>query len=410
MPRDPEQLTGKLLVVDDTDLNRDMLSRRLTKRGYDVDVAEGGQQALEMIATIAYDVILLDVIMPGMDGFETLTHIRERHSQTDLPVIMATAKDQSEDIVQAFKLGASDYVTKPLDFQVVLARLQTQLQLKQSVERIRTLEQDLQRRNAELEAEIERKRSDLQAAARVQRRCLPADVPTFDDIGFAWRYEPCDELGGDAINISQLDEDNIAVYILDVMGHGVPAALLSVMIGHDLSNRPNANSLVFSRDPESNRSVPANPIDVAIKLNELYPMAAPNFQFFTAVYCCYNRRTKQLRYVNSGHLPPILVRNGEAGLLSTEAHGPPIGVVPEITYSDETIQLQPGDRIYLYSDGIIELTHDQEMYGFERLEQVLAEASDRSLSESIDAIFESIQAWTTTPTNDDMTVIGFQVN
>jgi class 3 adenylate cyclase len=120
----------RILVVDDNEMNRDMLSRRLRRRGFAAEMAEDGQQALDMIASGGFDLILLDVMMPGIDGMEVLRRLRERFQPGELPIIMQTAKDQSEDVVGAFKLGANDYVTKPIDFPVVLARVRTHLQLK----------------------------------------------------------------------------------------------------------------------------------------------------------------------------------------------------------------------------------------------------------------------------------------
>ena len=151
---------GRLLVVDDNEMNRDMLSRRLVRKGHTVEVAEGGLQALEMIEESDFDVVLLDIMMPSIDGYETLERIRSDRDSGDLPVIMATAKDQSEDIVAALKLGANDYVTKPFDFPVVLARVQTQLQLKRSREALATAHG--------------RMKKDLDAAARIQASLLPS--------------------------------------------------------------------------------------------------------------------------------------------------------------------------------------------------------------------------------------------
>jgi len=151
---------GTLLVVDDNEMNRDMLSRRLVRIGHKVEVAEGGLQALEMIEATDFDIVLLDIMMPGIDGYETLERIRADHDSGDLPVIMATAKDASEDVVVALKLGANDYVTKPFDFPVVLARVQTQLQLKRSREALARAHR--------------RMKKDLEAAARIQAACLPA--------------------------------------------------------------------------------------------------------------------------------------------------------------------------------------------------------------------------------------------
>src|SRR5262245_9938673 len=138
---------ASVLVVDDNEDNRDMLSRRLKKQGYSVSVAEDGTQALNMIAAEKFDLILLDIMMPGISGLDVLKKLRETFTVADLPIIMATAKDQSEDIVTALKLGANDYVTKPLDFPVVLARTETALTLKRAVDEIQRLNQGLERRN-----------------------------------------------------------------------------------------------------------------------------------------------------------------------------------------------------------------------------------------------------------------------
>ncbi len=121
---------GRLLVVDDNEMNRDLMVRRLRREGYEIDTASEGFQALDMIRSGRFDLILLDVMMPSISGLEMLPLIRKTHTLPDLPIIMATARDESDDIVQALQLGANDYVTKPIDLPVLLARIQTQLRLK----------------------------------------------------------------------------------------------------------------------------------------------------------------------------------------------------------------------------------------------------------------------------------------
>ena len=137
-----------ILVVDDNELNRDLLSRRLIKRGFAVSLAEDGYKALEWLDNNACDLVLLDIMMPGMSGIEVLEKLRETRDGTELPIIMATAKDSSEDIVGALKLGANDYVTKPIDFPVVLARVNAQLGLKRANDKVRSLVNEVERRNA----------------------------------------------------------------------------------------------------------------------------------------------------------------------------------------------------------------------------------------------------------------------
>ncbi len=142
--RPPQQSPGTLLVVDDNENNRDLLARRLAARGYQVRTAEGGREAIEMVDAQSFDLILLDVMMPEISGLDVLQILRTRHTAAALPIIMATARDASADVVEALKLGANDYVTKPLDFAVVLARVEAQLSLKRARDQVQRLNDQLE--------------------------------------------------------------------------------------------------------------------------------------------------------------------------------------------------------------------------------------------------------------------------
>src|SRR5436305_6250267 len=144
--------SGALLIVDDEELNREGLARRLQREGYAVTAAKNGREALELLGERRFDLVLLDIMMPGMNGLDVLKFLRRIDSLIDLPIIMVTAKGESEDIVEALELGANDYVTKPLDFSVVLARIRSQLTLKRAVSQVTELERKLDARNKELEA------------------------------------------------------------------------------------------------------------------------------------------------------------------------------------------------------------------------------------------------------------------
>ena len=160
LPGNTDPGVDRLLVVDDNEMNRDMLSRRLKGKGYVVELAEGGQQALDMLAKDPFDLILLDIMMPGISGIDVLRTVRQTKSRADLPIIMATARDQSDDIVEALKLGANDYVTKPIDFPVCLARVQSQLALKRAQDQVKRLNAGLARRNDLIKATFGRYLSD----------------------------------------------------------------------------------------------------------------------------------------------------------------------------------------------------------------------------------------------------------
>src|ERR671929_2077710 len=140
-----------LLVVDDEELNREGLARHLRRHGYAVSLAKSGREAIQQLGDGRFDLVLLDIMMPGMNGLDVLKFLRRVDSLIDLPIIMVTAKGEAEDMVEALELGANDYVTKPLDFPVVLARVRTQLSLRRAVEQIRVLEKGLEQRNAELQ-------------------------------------------------------------------------------------------------------------------------------------------------------------------------------------------------------------------------------------------------------------------
>jgi len=144
---DTESAQAVILVVDDNELNRDLLTRRLARKGFATDEAADGFKALEWLANHHCDLVLLDIMMPGMSGIEVLEKVRETRDGTELPIIMATAKDTREDIVGALSLGANDYVTKPLDFPVVLARVNAQLGMKRANDRVRQLVKEVERRN-----------------------------------------------------------------------------------------------------------------------------------------------------------------------------------------------------------------------------------------------------------------------
>ncbi|MEJ7638057.1 MAG: response regulator [Singulisphaera sp.] len=298
MTEDP----ATLLVVDDDEMNRDMLSRRLRRKGYEVEVAHDGQRALEMIALRPFDLVLLDVMMPGLDGLEVLTIVRQTHAATDLPVIMATAKDKSEDVVAALGLGANDYVTKPLDFPVVLARIQTQLALRRAVEQVRALERSLAERNRELEAANERMSRDLRAAAKVQAALLPAALPDVPGAAFAWAFRPCTELAGDGLNVVRLDDRFAGFYVLDVSGHGVAAALLSVSLARALApTRPGFGPGPGRRRPD--RAEPLSPAEVAERLDRLFPYDPATEQYATLLYGILDAATG-----SSATSPPVTPR------------------------------------------------------------------------------------------------------
>jgi sigma-B regulation protein RsbU (phosphoserine phosphatase) len=391
---------GHLLVVDDNEMNRDLLSRRLSKKGYRVQVAEGGARALEMIGTEAFDLVLLDIMMPGMDGMEVLERVRGDHGPDELPVIMATAKTESEDIVAALKLGANDYVTKPFDFPVVLARVQTQLAVKKG-------------RDALAKAH-HRMKKDLEAAARIQQTLLPAQNVDIPGVRCAWRYVPCDELAGDTLNVIPLGDGITGLYVLDVSGHGVPSSLLSVILSRLMSGAPDSSSVLRTRRDGSSETNIATPAEVAQELSRRFPYNKETFQYFTIVYATLDMDQRLFTYVSAGHPPVVHLRRGSDPVLHTST-GSPIALVPaELSpseYEESTVKLEPGDRLYLLSDGIPEAHQpDGEEYGEERISSTLQGCFDVDLDASITRLLDDVWDWMGgTGPGDDVSVLAIEI-
>jgi sigma-B regulation protein RsbU (phosphoserine phosphatase) len=396
-------LPGTLLVVDDDEANRDMLSRRLERKGFSVTVAEDGGWAIELVRQRPFDLVLLDVLMPGLNGLDVLRELRQAHPATELPVIMATALTESGDVVEALRLGANDYVSKPLDFPVVLARIQSQLSLKRAVEEAVRLERSLEQRNQELirlNARLEeanrRMERDLRAAARIQETFLPRGEPELAGARVAWHYRPCEELAGDGLNVFTLDDRHAALYVFDVSGHGVASALLSVSLSRVLSP-PSDPSSVLRPDSGGNGDARAgrtmSPPEVAGRLNRMFPFDEATEQYFTILYGILDVATGEFRYVSAGHPGVAHVPADEGGRI-VENRGFPIGLA-ELPYEELTLPMAPGDRIYLYSDGIPEaLGADGQVFGGDRLLGALKHARGEPLDRAVASLLGDLERWT----------------
>jgi sigma-B regulation protein RsbU (phosphoserine phosphatase) len=407
------EMLGSLLVVDDDSFNLDLICPRLERRGYRVDAATDGKTALELIEQKPYDLILLDIVMPGVDGMEVLKATRQRRSRAHLPVIMVTSLDSSQAVVEALREGANDYVTKPIDIEVLLARVGTHVILKRTTESLEESNQQLHQVNAQLQR-------DLEAAAKVQRSLLPAHTPSFENYEFAWRYEPCEQLGGDNLNIMALSENEIGFYLLDVSGHGVQAALMSVAVNHLLEpsqedtsvvNRPNRGR---KNDGEPGFFA-ATPREVAERLNRHFTFDLAVAQYFTIFYAVLNRADHTCRYVSTGHPAPLrLSAAGDVKLLETS--GLPIGIFQpgEAGYEpfeQRTLELRPGDRLCVYSDGIVELRNkSQREFGLERLSRLLQESRREPLDQCLETVFAAATAWRDGgPLSDDLSMLALDV-
>lgn len=274
-------------------------------------------------------------------------------------------------------------------------------QLKEAFAKIDQQNQDLSQVNL-------RMKNDLDAAARVQQTLLPDNVPEVKGLSFAWSYRPCDELAGDALNIVRINDDLIAVYLLDVSGHGVPAALLSVTATRGLNPRAGgAASLVAG--PGANPEA-VDPAKVASRLNSLYPMASNGNHYFTIIYGLLDVHTRLLRFTVAGHPAPILTATGEQPR-RLDLTGLPIGLIEKAEYEESEIELQPGDRLYLHSDGLTEeVNAEDEQFSDERLLSAIADGRDLSLSDTVESLVRKVIAWRGEDhLKDDVSILAIEV-
>ncbi len=372
---------GSLLVVDDNEMNRDMLSRRLQRRGYSVAVAEDGAQALEQIGKNSFDLILLDVLMPGMSGLDMLRIIRQTHPATKLPVIMATAQSETEDIVEALKLGANDYVTKPFDFPVVLARVETHLSLKRAVDQIIELERERDYLRAR----------ELEIAKQVQSQLFPQKVRPLGTLEYAGDCIQARSVGGDYYDFLDMGPGRLGLALADISGKGMSAALLMA----------NLQANVRSQYMMGVNDLP----ELLQAINHLFYESSDAAHFATFFFGCYKEATRQFRYANCGHNPPFLLRvNGAVERLGATAT--PLGIFQEWKCSIEEITLAPGDTLVIFSDGVTEaMSNEGVQFGDERLLETLRASRYLPASELLTAILNNIRQFSGSEQQDDRTLV-----
>lgn len=393
---------ASILAVDDTPANLQVLAGMLKDRGYRVRPVPGGRLALQAARRDPPDLILLDINMPEMDGYEVCAHLKADDALRGVPVIFLSALTEPLDKVKAFAAGGVDYITKPFQMEELHARVETHLKL-------RRLQLDLEAANARLARANGRMSRDLAAAARIQRSFLPRAAPGVAGAAFAWGYRPCDELAGDGLNIVPLGGGRMGLYILDVSGHGVAAALLSVSLSRLLSPPSEPSSiLVRHRDALEPHDV-APPAEVADRLNRLFPYDMATEQFATLLYGVLDVATGEFRHVSAGHAGPLhLPAVGPPSLL--ESPGFPIGLAEE-AYAERSVRLAAGDRLYLYSDGIPDaMDPSGERFGDARLLEVISRVRAEPLGAGIAALLDEATRWQGGERpQDDVSILAVEV-
>lgn len=343
-----------ILIIDDSPNNLELAGSILESVGYDVVPSSSGAEALQILAHIKPDLILIDIMMPEMDGIEVCKKIKQIENIKDIPIIFLTALSETENIIKAFTTGGVDYITKPFFKEEFLARIKNHIDLYHSKKKVTEY--------------MKRIDFELNRAAEYISSLLPEPLRQ-KNISADYYFKPSIALGGDVLGYHFLDEDNLALYLLDVSGHGVGAALHSVSI---------INSIRFQNLSGTDFK---SPKEVLAGLNKIYQMTKHNNLFFTIWYGCLNLNNYELKYSSAGHPPAILInKNNVSNFLSVDNFI--IGGIYDYNYIEKTLQLFPGDSIYIYSDGVFEIKNENSGYrDIEDLRHFLITNGDNNASE-----------------------------
>jgi phosphoserine phosphatase RsbU/P len=393
---------ASILIVDDTAANLQVLAGMLKDRGYKVRPVPGGKLALAAARRDPPDLILLDINMPEMNGYEVCEHLKAEDALKGVPVIFISALTEQLDKVKAFATGGVDYITKPFQMEELHARVETHLKL-------RRLQRELEATNARLADANGRMSRDLKAAAKIQETFLPRTTPAVPGADFAWAYRPCAELAGDGLNVVPLGDGRVGVYVLDVSGHGVAAALLSVTLSRLLSP-PSEPSSILIRRRDGGGSEVLPPAEVAARLNRLFPFDPATEQFATLLYGVLNAATGEFRYASAGHPRPLHLPARDDPVL-LEGEGFPIGLA-EDAYEERSVCLEAGDRLYLYSDGVTEAMNTAgEPFGDVRLLDAIGRVSSQPLQSGVAALLVAVAQWHGSERlQDDISILALQVS
>jgi sigma-B regulation protein RsbU (phosphoserine phosphatase) len=377
----------RVLIAEDERITRVSLARQLASLGHEVVAAEDGEQAWEAFGKAPFDIVITDWEMPRLSGVELIARIREKPRESYVYIMMLTSRSDKGDIVSGIEAGADDFLSKPFDKEELRVRLL-------AGERIVQLEQALNAQNVALRDASERMRNDLQAAARVQRAMLPKSAINTPRVRTAWTYVPTDELAGDAVGLELIDDRYLVAYVIDVSGHGVPAALLSVTAMHALSPTSEGASLLRTSTDHDGHGPVQRPSRIVGDLNRRFSTGNNDNRFLTMVLCVLDTHDGVMRFARAGHPLPVVIRAGVHIPVSDEG-GPPLGVVDIADFDDVEVRLKPGDRVYLYSDGFPEQPSaaDKKQFGDRRLLDYFVSSHTLPGEAAVAGAVDALAAW-----------------
>lgn len=383
---------GALLIVDDNEDNRYTLTRRLQRERYqNLTTAVDGQQALELLQTRSFDLVLLDVMMPGLNGYEVLERMRADTRMRHIPVIMISALDEIDSVIRCIELGAEDYLSKPFNPTLLRARVGASLEKKR-------LRDGLVDALNQIECE-------LQAARQIQLSMVPTEfvVPTSDQpVEIYATLEPARRVGGDLYDFFWGEDGRMYFVVADVSDKGAPAALF-------MARTKTMIRLVATLYRLAD-GAPMEPHLIVEKVNEGLSLENDQGMFVTVFLGILDPESATVSYCNAGHNRPYLLRTTDEVSIVDSPRSKPLGIRPTFTYHTESFKLAPGDGLFVFTDGITEaLNTANELFSDDRLEEALRALTTASAREMVSGVMERVRTFAAGAVQaDDIAAMGLR--
>ena len=389
-------MAQKILVVDDVAKNIKLLADILTLKGYEVITAESGAEALALIKNQHPDLVLLDVMMPGMSGYEVCQAVRADPAIRVLPIVLVTALDPSERI-KGLEAGADDFLTKPINRPELLARVRSLLRIKELYDTVQSQASELAEWNRTLETRVqaaqvqliekERLEHELHLAADIQRSILPDELPEVNGFSFGACILPARQIGGDFYDVFRIGDDEMGLLIGDVADKGVPSALFMAR----------THALIMA---EADKGISAG--EVIELVNRHITRMHKTTQFVTVLYGILNLKTRELNYARAGHEPPLVLTADARVERLSHSRGIALGLMENIVIDQRSVVLSPGATLLMYTDGMLDCRNaNGEPFGLERIKQTLSGLVGLNAQRVCDVLLETLKNYQEGAKQDD---------
>lgn len=385
----------QVLVVDDNDDKRFLL-RRILDKSFSVLEADDGASALAIIGEALPDVVLLDVLMPKIDGFEVCRRMKADPRTAEIPVLFVSVLDPDQHVVEGLQLGGEDFISWPVDSTELLARIQARIRSYRPLNQLRTvvkeqsrqLEED-RRREAETEFELEQ-------ARRVQQRFVTNVFPQGRALSFGHRYRPSRMVGGDMFDVVAVGENEVAIMMADVSGHGLAAALLTSVA-----------KVLFRTGAEQCHE----PAKLLHWLNRQISSYLATGEFLTVFLGLWNADSHVFSYAGAGHPPALLFAPGNRSVERLNVSPGIVGIMPDGEFSAASVHLSAGQRIVCYTDGITEAMNGRSMlFGEEGLAGACARWVSLPIERMVENLFYEVDQFIAgEPQRDDQAMLALEV-